>query len=232
MCIIKWNGPEEDIGCCCVAISFAVESIEESADGKKISKGAITGKDYIEGGITFSDPWEAIGEKQANGSLIWQVKRPNDSTAFWINRETGEAYFTANSDVNEGMKRFIANKLNEFLANGRFITSVEKYTGPKDEYKGQCVCHRLKASNPQNSFPWEEMTNGGRFPKCCFLCSCGKKWWCYNSAKNLWAPVLDSAAWEMLTTHNGMEIQKLGYLEKGFHLLQTLRDRGFIPLPT
>jgi len=230
MAIADWKGPETDIGCFCVAIAFTIESIEGAKDGQRQAKGLFTGKDYIEGGIVFSDPWEATGIAQAGGGFLWQVQRTNDGSAFWVEKDKGEAHFTLNTDVNTGIKGFIAGKLNEFLTEGRIIANVVKYEGPRDEYKDECVCERLHASNPQSEFPWEEMTNGGRFPQYCFACSCGTKWW--NPEYALWLPVADDAAWQMLIEHNGIPIQLIGIMDNKIHLLQTLRDKGLIPLPT
>lgn len=222
MFLYAWNGPEEDIGCYCVATEFTIDLVENSGD-RKIAKGTFTGKDYVEHGITFKNNWEAAGV-----FFSWQV-RCSDDPRVSFNRNTGETFFTFNNEVNEGIKRFIGRRLNDFLA-GR-IAVVEKYAGPRDEYEGPCVCEKLLDSSARCPFPWQETTNGGRFPRHCFACSCGNKWWCHDPKNYGWVLVLDDAAWEMLTDYNGVEFQRLGCLEDGVYLFQTIRDKGYIPIP-
>jgi len=228
--LFVWKGPETDIvNCCCVAVALEIECIENGKDGTKAAKGMVTVKDYVEGGTVFSDPWEAVGMPQPDGAFLWQVKRARDESTFFVD-EAGEALFTVNSTINNGLKRFIGGKLNEYLTHGRCPGNVEEYTGPRDKYEGRCVCATLEDSNPLSPFDWEE-TTGGRFPQHCFACSCGTNWWCISPEESAWVPVPDDAAWEMLLSFNGVEVRKLALFEDGLYLLQTIRDRGFIPIP-
>lgn len=224
--LLVWEGPETDVNSCCVATKFTIAQIDDGENNTKTAKGTITVKDYVEHGIVFTDPWEAVGTPQEDDSFFWEVVRPNDESAFWVNPDTQEAEFTLNSSVNAGMKRFVGAKLNEHLTEGRFIDNVEKYGGPRDKYEGPCVCEELEASNPQSEFDWEERTKK-RFPQNCFGCSCGTNWW---RCGDRWFRVADDAAWAMLLDHNGVEFQRIDIFKDGVYLLQTIRDKGFVPI--
>lgn len=229
MLIYNWEGPEEGLSCACVAVSFRITKME-GGDRIKRAEGEITAKDYIEHGIVFTDPWEATGFCEEGEKFQWAVKKMEDSDVFWKDPETEEPLFTCNDSVNDAIKLFVARKINEFLSIGEAEVKPKKYDGPKEDYKGPCVCDQLTCSNPENPFPWKEKTNGGKFPERCFACSCGKKWWCYHPEKRLWGPIKDEKAWEMLLAYNGVDVQTIAGLKDGLYLLQTIRDMGYIPI--
>lgn len=239
MSIYIWEGPEEELALFCAATRFEIESITEDQLEKglylKYARGSISGKDYMEGGIVFTDPWVAESVSQGDGISNWVVKRPKDDNAFWINRDTQEAEFTANSEVNRAMKEFIAQKINHFLETGEAREGPEKYTGPKytgpiEKYSGPCVCQLLEASSPTDPFDWQTTTNGGHFPQNCFECSCGTRWWCDSPEEHSWVRVGDDAAWKMFLEYNGVAVQFIGVIEEKAYLMQTLRNQGLIPI--
>ncbi len=236
MTLYKWHGPEQELAHACVACDLTIESVKEE-DGILKAKGEFTGKDYVEHGIVFTDPWEGTAHsplQHVEGE--WTVRRTDDEEAFWRDNQTGEVHFTANMAINRAIKQFIAKKLLFVMKKGGSVEeeTIAPYAGEMKTYNGECVCYILLQRNQHSKvsssrFPWKELTEG-KFPQHCFQCSCGKKWWCYDAENDFWAPVLDRAAWEMLLAHNGVEAQRMAESEGGFHLLQTLRNNGFVPL--
>ncbi len=229
--IFVWRGPEEDLAYACVATEFVIEVLEDRGD-KKFAAGTISAKDYVEHGIRFSDPWEAFAIPQDDGPLQWNVKREQTEGkgCFFKDPTTKEILFTGNSEINKAMKRFIAQKINLHLTTGETLIEPEKYTGPREAYEGPCVCDQLINSNSQTPFPWDKMTNEGKFPQRCFACSCGKNWWRYNPEAHLWEEVGDPNAWEMLLDNNGIPVQAMCSLEGKLLLLQTFSDEGYVPI--
>ncbi len=228
MPLYEWHGPETDLVMACCVQHLVVESVEDLSEKEKFAKGAITAIDYIEGGIVFTDPWEAKGIKQNDGSYHWEVRRSKDDDTFWIDPETEEPLFTANNAINHAMKAFICGKMREFFV-GTSTPAPEKYTGPQERYKGPCVCEDLRKSSKTDPFPWEALTKK-QFPENCFACSCGTNWWRVNNEEELWIPVADEEAWKLFLEYGGVETKKLGVFEDKIFLLQTLRDMGYIPL--
>lgn len=232
--LYHWGNQETPLAICCMAIDFAITRFEEvTVKGHRqfVAMGTITGKDYIEGGIEFTNPWEAV----STPGKPWEINRPKDGTEFWIIETTGEIIFTANSEVNNAMKKFIAGKLNEYvetravIGNEPLTVEPEIYQGPRLAYNGPCVCGLLAVSTIATPFPWEKLT-GGQFPNHCFACSCGTRWWRYNQENQVWVKVVDPAAWGLLLKHNGEATRSMGFLKEGLYLTQTIRDHGLIPI--
>ncbi len=241
-----WDGPEEPLWRAggVVATGLKIISFTSSDDGFR-AEGTIDGKDYIEGGISFTDPWEAHRPPLATAiahmrSTDWIVRRKQDDS-FFADSKTGEMLFTCNGEINRAIKTLIAWHIVEYfkLAGNTVGTNTlkeirikpEEYKGRCRQHSGDCVCVLLQASNQKEAFDCEGLT-GEDFPRNCFHCSCGRRWWCYEPAQHLWAPVSDDAAWNMFMRYNGVEKKKVGFHPdgNGFYLLQTLRDQGLIPI--
>ncbi len=227
MLLFEWKGPEYELVPGCHCIHFTIESID-GAEGERVARGRITGKDYIEHGIEFNDPWVAE-ELVLNETSQWVVSRPKEGDKFcWVGAD-GAALFTANTAVNEAMEAFVATQIEFFLRTGQALVEAQRYTGPRKLYAGHCLCIQLMATQEGQVFDWQEAT-GGKFPKRCFACSCGRKWWCANTGTGLWLPVADPLAWEVLLDYDGEPTAALGEVDGNIELLQTLRERGFIPI--
>jgi len=216
-----WEGSERNL----LSYYYATKLTIKKLTGKS-AEGEICVKDYIECGIEFSNPWEAVLE---NGN--WIVSRKKDDSCFWMNKKTGEVFFTANCGVNDAIKVFISERIKDFISTGIAKISLAKYDGPIVRYVGSCACDRLELSCKQNPFSWLAFT-AGKFPGRCFLCSCGMQWWCSDPNDHLWEKVFDEKAWEMLLTYNGIDVKPIVFFEgaeiKGVKLLQTLVDNGLI----
>lgn len=228
MPLYEWHGPEEDLVMSCCAQNLIVESVEDSNEKEKFAKGTIRAIDYIEHGITFTEPWEAKGIKLDDDSYDWEVKRVKDDGVFWIDSKTKEPAFTANSAIDDAIKAFICGKMREFLA-GTNTLAPKKYTGPQEKYTGPCVCKDLQKSSKKNPFPWETLTKK-QFPENCFGCSCGANWWKDNKEEEVWIPVGDEETWNLLLEYNGVETKKLCLFENKIYLLQIIRDMGYISI--
>ena len=197
------------------------------------ARGSINIMDYVEncGG---RDNWIAEGAIQKSGTVPWKV-RCDDPNPFW-KEKNGEAAFTANLAINENMRQFIAERLNYVLQRrlqepgvAELVDRVAVYNGPMVKHTGACICLSLTMSNEKAPFDWQAQT-GGQFPKNCFECNCGRRWWCGNPEKAIWSEVADDGAWETLTKHNGTLAQPVGFLKGKVYLLPTLRGQGLIPL--
>ncbi len=106
MDIHTWEGPEAPLAYCCGVKRFTISKIIGSH-----VEGTITVVDHIEHGIVFTDPWEANNNKSGE----WVVRRKDDETAFWRNRETGRVYFTINSEIDKSIEAFISERIKIFL---------------------------------------------------------------------------------------------------------------------
>lgn len=218
-----WNGPEQELSFGVTVSTLTIEEFQDRpADLERLAVGSLLWKDYVEGG-QFKDWWHARKIWDGNKGTTWVVRRD----------ERGYSFCSAES-INAKIKRFVAEKLEHAeglwtQSNTEVIEGPARFTAERIKYVGQCVCATL--INPKTSpfFDWQLMT-GGKFPQHCFECSCGKKWWRYNPDKGLWASVADPAAWTMFCEYNGVARYTIGALQDGFHLLQTLRDRGMIPI--
>ena len=220
-----WKGVESELAYSCHAIKLIIKELTE-----KYAEGKITVKDYIEHGIIFTEPWEA----KLNEESSWVVTRKKDEKIFWLDKETGEAFFTSNDAVNNAMKNFIAERINEFITTGTKIIQLAKFKGVINKYTGPCVCHELKESSRRIPFNWKKYTKG-KFPELCFECSCGLKWWCFHPPGNQWEIVMDEKAWKMLMIYNGVAVHPVVLMEgaeiKGIQLLHTIIvDKGLIPI--
>lgn len=217
-----WGGQQEAIAHGCFVLNFTITEMEGG-----IAKGSITAIDYAEGGISFTESWEAHHDK---GVDKWVAKRQDDDEAIWKD-DKGEAHFTLNNAVNLSMKNFIDKHIKLFFKSEYKVITPYKYGGEIKEYVGTCVCEKLQISNRNQPFPWHDLT-GEKFPYRCFACSCGKRWWEYDQINHSWARVGDDRAWLLLMEHDGEDVEPIACLDttKGFEHLQTIRDRGIIPL--
>ncbi len=227
-----WRGPEEGLASGCCATELSIEEFQSSTSEKSFTaKGKIKKKDYEEAGIEFEDPWQAVGKPSNSGITLWGVSRPKDDGIFFVNTKTGEPEFTAASDINEAIKKFIAKHLTEYEGKrGRepIVIKPKKYSGALHRYEGACLCHQL-INLGGITFNWGEHTKG-EFPYNCFECSCGEKWYRISPKYKRWIRVADENAWKMLLEYDGIAIQPLGIYEGKAYLVQTLRDQGLIPL--
>ena len=154
MPLFEFKGPEAPLGSwVCVATRMTIETITDVEGGKKQAHGTISGKDYGERGIEFTDPWEAVGV-QVRDAWFWVVKRKDDTTAFWRHKITGEVFFTVNRAINEAIQRFVREKLNHFLLTGEAVQEPRRFTGKMVPYRGLCVCTPSLQVH-QNSIPME-----------------------------------------------------------------------------
>ena len=107
--------------------------------------------------------------------------------------------------------------------------AVELYDGPRAPYGGDCVCTELDESNGRQPFDWASMTRS-LFPKRCFECSCGARWWCSRPKEHFWVRVADLRAWGILCDHNGIPAGTFAYEGEKLYLLDTLvRDGNILP---
>jgi len=227
--LFERTGFEEDLyGGCVSAIGFSVETLEEKPDGLH-ARGFITGKDYVEHGIEFTDRWLA-SRPASTGE--WSVCADPEYDAFFRDPDTDEVLFTANGAVNRAMKCKIVQWLDEYISGAQSSTGPAEYVGEMYAYTGECVCVQLMLSADHRPFPWSELTNGGQFPKRCFKCSCGNRWHCIEPDSRVWAIVPDPRAWEHLVKYNGEAAVKVTCASGAYVVLeQTMVDNGFVPLP-
>lgn len=219
-----WDGPEQELDFCVVVSTLTVKEIEDRlADLERRASGSLIWKDYVEGG-QFEDQWTARKIWDGEVSSNWVVMRDGRM----------DHSFCPAQSIDAKIKQFVAAKLErvEELCSQPGTEVVEgpaRFSGDKTKYTGECVCTTLARPMTSPSFDWQRATNG-RFPEHCFECSCGRKWWRYNPDKGLWGPVVDPDAWAMFCEYNGVARYSISSLEEGFYLLQTLRDKGMIPI--
>jgi hypothetical protein len=237
MSIYEWNGPEESLGGMPItAVRMTIEQFEEK-DGVASAKGTFVFHDHIEGCESGELPWEAKG-----GPQNWSVRCTDDDTVYFRAKDTGEVLFSLCEPVNDGIKNLISRKLS-WVADYKkknpgkpldFVEECPRFAGTKHEYTGECLCAELEVSGLRTNFPWAKHTNNGQYPKRCFQCSCGEKWYLGNPGRHLWARVKDEKAWEMLTEFDGVAVMPIAVRPRSdpphFVLLSNLRKEGFIPL--
>lgn len=220
-----WDGPEQELDFCVVVSNLVIEEVEDRPDDlERRAMGVLTWKDYVEGGI-FTDNWTA--------RKLWG-RRVSSNWVVMCDAWPSEYSFCLTPSVDKKIKWFVAQKLEraEEMCPKSATDIVEgpvRFGGDRVRYSGECVCAALHDPKASPSFDWQRAT-GGNFPQNCFECSCGQRWWCYNPEQRLWAPVADPAAWEMFCEYNGVARYQVAALDKGFHLLQTLRNQGMIPI--
>ena len=237
----EWRGPEVPLDSTLVtAAHMSVDKIEDN--GVTLSaKGRFTFRDHVEG-CDGEDPWVATGT-YSNEKFEWTVRRrdPNPREFTWIS-SSGEPLFCLGDETNAAIKVFIAGKLTRIVQYirenpGKDINLVDqpkRYEGPKHEYTGPCLCQEIVSSRKNNPFNWNKHTNGGKYPKKCFKCSCGNGWFHGNPEEERWVQVGDPEAWHMLTTYDGEMTESVGFDPESkaplLMLTKTLRQRGFIPI--
>lgn len=237
--IYTYSGPEVPIGDAPVTATRMTIDKLEVKDGTASAEGRFSIMDHMEG-CPGDDPWVATGILEGQ-KFHWIVKRKTpDAHDFCFNGKDGEPLFTLLSSVNDAIKAFVATKLDyvivELEKNPSATNIVDKpktFDGPMYRYTGPCVCNELSISNLKNPFDWKGHTNQGQFPKNCFECSCGRRW--YRCDDEMWAHVGDDETWQMLTVHDGEVVEQLGLdPEKEdvptLTLLKNIRRRGFIPI--
>ena len=101
------------------------------------------------------------------------------------------------------------------------------YSGSQIVYAGPCICETVEDSSPRNPFDWQAATDG-KFPKRCFECSCGTKWWCNRPEEHFWIRVLDLHAWGSLCESNGVPKDTFAYQDNGLYLEETLLQQNTI----
>lgn len=238
-CIYSYGGPEAPLGDALVTVTDMTIDFLEVANGVAKAEGMFNIMDHVEG-FPASNSWTAKGVQ--NGDKIeWTVRRmlPGLHGCCFVSKE-GEPLFTLVQSVNDSIKLFITTKLNyvvDELEKNPSASKIEEmpkvFEGIIHEYVGKCVCKELRASGPSSPFNWNDHTNNGQYPKSCFKCSCGQRW--YRGKNDMWAHVGDDETWTMLTTHDGQVVECLTLdPEKRtvptVTLLRKLRARGFIPI--
>ncbi|MEX0931952.1 MAG: hypothetical protein WDZ88_04335 [Candidatus Paceibacterota bacterium] len=120
---------------------------------------------------------------------------------------------------------------------GEDVILVDKpkcYDGLKYEYTGPCLCEKVVSSRKNNPFDWNKYTDGGKYPKRCFKCSCGNEWYHGNSEEERWVQVGDPEVWSMLIMYDGEVTESVGLDPQSntplLVLTRNLRQRGFIPI--
>ena len=229
-----WSGKEEPLG----AIFFTATSLRiytlEEVDGVLKASGQIETMDYAEG-HSGGYMWVAEAPTNVEGQRVWSVQRDPDRYFSWTD-QSGRPMFTLSRIFDDAIEAFVKKHLEAYMAvdtQTREIVIAESattYSGEIVQYTGSCVCDQLFDATLESPFPWEELTEGGKYPRGCFACSCERNWWNYNPERGLWAPVLDPALFSMLKMYNGDPQQPVGSLGDGFYLVQTLRNRGYIPI--
>lgn len=238
--IYRYRGPEVPLAeLPATATGMTIDFLE--FDGNvATAKGDFSIRDHMEGS-EGNDPWVATGIHIEKGVYNWTVKRKTPENGdFCFNDKSGEPLFTLLLSVNDAIKAFIATKL-DYVIN-KLLTSPEiteitdeskKFVGVMHEYTGPCVCDGLLASNIKRPFDWNTYTNNGQYPKNCFECSCGNKW--YRGDDQMWAQVGNNETWLMLTTHDGEVVEPVGIDPEAnkvptIVLLKNIRSRGYIPI--
>lgn len=102
---------------------------------------------------------------------------------------------------------------------------IAPHHGPQERYNGPCVCAELSESGPRTPFDWHAKT-GGKFPRRCFECSCGRRWWCSYPDGGYWNPVPDRRAWLALMENNGVPTPSIVHLEEEIYHQETLLLTG------
>ncbi len=239
MSIFLWEGPEQMIGGMPCAITFFTVESMARVEREVEARGSIIIMDYMEN-CDGEHSWHAITRTDPEDKHTWVVKC-EEKDGFCFRDEKGEALFTLCSPINAGMKEFIAEELDGLLLFGYprdrmpgIVSGYHEYAGPRVKYEGPCVCRTIRDTalrEGRTFFDWKKHTHGGKYPSNCFECSCGAKWWCAEPGEEIWFPVGDQEAWEMLTRANGEAVQLMGFHGGAFHLLRSLRNKGMIPLP-
>ena len=229
-----WHGKERSLGTpTLVAQSLSVETFDKVKDAINAT-GDILMMDYVEN-VDMRCKWEAEGQHNLGEPVNWSVQYNPEGKFSWQDNR-GQPVFTISKTLNNAIETFVKAKLDLYLyspkdKDGRVADDIPQfYKGPRVVYTGPCTCEQLLNANITTPFPWEAMTKGGQFPQRCFTCSCGRNWWLSNPEKKRWVPIPDTQLWIMLIFYNGEPQKQLGALEDGFYLLQTLRQRGYIPL--
>jgi hypothetical protein len=234
MTLYRWEGPEEELCPFFTATGLMVETLERgNAQGDFVATGRIDTYDHIEG-CDGVDKWTAKSALK-DGELHWEVEACD---AFWHSKD-GRPRFTLGDEGDQGIIAFVSKKLSEFLRlreglpvnTPTIIDSPLRYSGEMVPYVGPCVCNKLTAANATKPFPWAELTKG-KFPKRCFMCSCGRQYWCHGLTEEEWVPVGDPAAWTMLTEYDGEPTEPIGVHPKTLEIytLRAVRAEGFIPI--
>lgn len=158
--------------------------------------------------------------------LGWRVRK----------RGSADADFTLAADVNAAIAGFIALHLCRYCvwiggkeSLPRLVTTPKRYSGPMRRYEGICLCAVIGQSALHDPFPWKNVTHG-HFPKRCFECSCGRRWWEVDPEEYQWTPVGDAPTWRCLTQYNGEPVKQLCYLAGTVRLLGPLVHRGVVPI--
>ena len=237
MALFTWRGWEEPLDSVrAVATELVVNSVVDHGVSR-YAEGTMKGRDYVERGIEFSNPWEAFGTLKGN-HWLWLPRRVEDKTVFWRDPESKKACFTMSDQINGGIGAFISVKL--AMCSWGIWTDLQvddvvmepmEYAGGQRRYNGNCVCESLSTCSVSNPFPWQELT-GGEFPERCFACSCGRWWWRPAQEKHLWYMVTDPEAWTLLLKYDGVPTRMMSSIdgEEGLFLVQTLCNTGLIPL--
>ena len=232
--VYEWHGPEHPLSRLpCTVTCLHVNELKESGKEQKsfTAQGMIAIMDYIEN-CPGSHLWAAQGIETENG-IEWKVQCV-DTDPFWKNKD-GTVAFTASSEIDKGMDAFIKERLSYAVSlmrkdpGAEVIERPTRYQGSMQAHKGKCICSKLSKSKVGSSFDWQKWTKG-KYAEHCFACSCGRCWWRYDRAKELWAPVPDQVAWHKLTQANGEADFPMTILEDGVYHVTTLRQRGWIPL--
>lgn len=239
----EWTGPEEDLGTNLVtARRMTICEIEDKGD-TLTARGDFTFHDYVEGSEGTRN-WVAKGT-HSGGEFKWEVRRkdPTPGSFRFTDKDSEEPLFCLLEVCNDAIKTFVADKLTKVVARmranpGETLLDVreepKRYSGEMRQYSGPCCCHNIADSRKWMPFNWENHTDGGKYPKNCFRCSCGQRWFRCNPEEEAWAHVDDELSWNHLTEFDGEMIERFAFdpsiMYPTIVLLSTLRRRGFIPI--
>jgi hypothetical protein len=178
---------------------------------------------YAQGVITFesvplgSKPIDVFFHATTTDSYTWSVREtgPEDcgeGMVGWF--ETPDVYpFTDHAGTNHAIKRFIAQRLTEFIQNGCH-ENVAPSTKPREGFETDCPC-QCRVIELGNDLRLIFHNIGLR----CFLCSCGQRWW-EQMPFGPWLHVSSERAWRMLITHKGCPVQPIYQQPDGIILLR------------
>ena len=177
----------------------------------------------------------------SRGEISWVVRRKEPTENDFTFTKNGEALSCLGDQTNLAIKTFIATKLSHTFKAihdkpdiKQVVEEQKKFSGEIHTYKGPCVCQKIRHSSLARPFDWKAHTNNGHFPKNCFECCCGERWYRINPEKEVWALVGDRLAWEKLMTFDGVITEPMSINPQlrvpSLFLVTTLRAAGFIPI--
>ncbi|MCR4280023.1 MAG: hypothetical protein NUV82_01200, partial [Candidatus Komeilibacteria bacterium] len=73
------------------------------------------------------------------------------------------------------------------------------------------------------TFDWQRATQN-KFPRGCFQCSCGERWW--NIYEQHWMKVTDLNLWKELLRYNGKNISAIAIVDDSVYLAKTAVNQG------